>query len=152
MLQVIPDSSLALDISSQKSNLVQVFPWEVFFHSESLFLYSIKVVTYAVGCGCGLNGGCNAARDGCDCNEGYIEVPFNLPLEKCQDKDECIASPCGEERECENTEGGYICVCVLGTWDGTQCCKYMPKNDSAALSIMSRIPSHLPYTCEKESS
>lgn len=53
-----------------------------------------------------------------------MEVTLSPPLDKCQDKDECLDAPCGDERVCENNEGGFTCECVSGTWDGTQCGKF----------------------------
>lgn len=46
-------------------------------------------------------------------------------MDKCQDVDECTRSPCGDnlERFCVNTEGGFECECIEGSWDGERCCR-----------------------------
>ena len=90
-------------------------------------IYFIRIIYISclTDCGCGGNGRCNdgaADLGACICNPGYIEVPF-LPINKCQDVDECINDPCEEAdfRACIDSPGDFECVCLIGSWDGTQC-------------------------------
>ncbi|XP_014017554.2 latent-transforming growth factor beta-binding protein 4 isoform X1 [Salmo salar] len=57
-------------------------------------------------------------RHTCICNEGY---QLNAQQTRCQDIDECRASPppCGSGR-CQNIEGGYRCSCPSGYLPGPQ--------------------------------
>jgi len=72
-------------------------------------------------CGCGKNGKCNAAQDGCQCNSGYSPVN-SLQEDKCQDINECVVShKCTNDRMCVNKDGGYDCVCLGGEWNGQKC-------------------------------
>lgn len=45
----------------------------------------------------------------CSCFQGYV-----LKDGKCLDVDECAQNPCHPTATCQNTPGGYTCVCVSG--------------------------------------
>ena len=45
----------------------------------------------------------------CECNAGYSGNGMT-----CDDVDECLASPCSETAECQNSLGSYSCACPAG--------------------------------------
>lgn len=47
----------------------------------------------------------------CNCKEGYDGTPYLK--DGCQDINECADNICGE-KDCENTDGSYICSCPHG--------------------------------------
>jgi hypothetical protein len=53
----------------------------------------------------------------CVCAEGYKQVGM-----ACVDEDECASSPCDENAECINSEGGFYCACKVSyAGDGFHC-------------------------------
>ena len=50
------------------------------------------------------------------CVEGqcYCQDGFEPSGAECQDIDECIASPCGQNARCRNIPGSYTCSCDVG--------------------------------------
>eukprot|EP00545_Synedropsis_sp_CCMP1620_P006956 CAMPEP_0119004210 /NCGR_PEP_ID=MMETSP1176-20130426/1015_1 /TAXON_ID=265551 /ORGANISM="Synedropsis recta cf, Strain CCMP1620" /LENGTH=694 /DNA_ID=CAMNT_0006955893 /DNA_START=37 /DNA_END=2121 /DNA_ORIENTATION=+ len=62
------------------------------------------------------NSYCNVEADGitakCLCNSGYFQIGRGAA---CHDKDECaLDDPCGDNAQCDNLDGGYICICLSG--------------------------------------
>ena len=60
----------------------------------------------------------------------YVSALFQLTVEICvSDKNECVdGSTCGQNAECVNTEGSYMCVCEYGyNGDGQDCTLVCPR-------------------------
>ncbi|KAK6182886.1 hypothetical protein SNE40_010470 [Patella caerulea] len=70
---------------------------------------------------CHADGYCNktdAALPVCNCKEGFTGDGKN----NCDDIDECLASPCDQNANCQNNKPGFKCVCLpMFTGDGFKC-------------------------------
>ncbi|XP_063084589.1 adhesion G protein-coupled receptor E5 isoform X8 [Cavia porcellus] len=65
---------------------------------------------------CPVNSICIDANS-CRCNSGFTPENITSVLESCDDINECgppLSISCGKYADCQNTHGGYYCMCSLG--------------------------------------